>query len=133
MFKAMFPRTLAVLFAALALALPVRAAEAPKPPQSYAILVGISDYADKQIKPRAHAEADAAALYDVLTNKDHLGIKSDNLRLLLGKKDAKRGSQDATRENVLKALQWVSDNAGPDDLVIFAFFGEGGPLGEAGD
>ena len=50
---------LAILVLAIITALPVRAAEAPA--HSYAVLVGISQYGDKQIKPRPHAEADAKA------------------------------------------------------------------------
>lgn len=125
-------RLLAVFFAALALAVPARAEEM-RPPQPYAVLVGISTYPDKQIKPRVHAEDDAKALYDLFTNKDHLGIPASNVRLLLGDDDAKRGSQKATRENILKALQWLAGKAKANDPVIFAFIGEGGPLGTSGD
>ena len=52
------------------------------------VLIGISDYADKQIKPRAKAEEDVKALYDLLTNKDYLGADKENVRLLLGHEDA---------------------------------------------
>src|SRR5712692_6223481 len=90
------------LVLALLIALPVRAAEAT--PQSYVVLVGISQYADQQIKPRPHAEADAKALYDLFTNKDYLGVDTDHIRLLLGSPNAKRNSEPATRENILKAL-----------------------------
>jgi C-terminal peptidase prc len=132
MTKAVKMRWLAVLIGVLALALPVCAAEEAKP-QPFVVLVGISDYADKQIKPRPHAEADVQALYDLFTNKDYLGVSKDNIRLLLGKEDKERNSQPATRENILKALQWIGKEAKPNDLVIFAFIGEGGPLGESGD
>ena len=59
-------------------------------PQSYVVLIGISDYADKQIKPRPMAENDAKALYDLFTNKSFLGVEEDHVRLLLGKPDEKR-------------------------------------------
>src|SRR5262249_16943643 len=42
----------------------------------------------------------------------------------------KRGSEPATRENILKALTWASKAAARDNLVVFAFFGEGAPVGE---
>jgi len=116
---------------ALAVAMPLRAAEDVKTPKSYAVLIGISEYGDKEITPRPHAEADAQALYDLLTNKDYLG--ADHVRLLLGKEDAKRHSQKATRENILKALSWVATEAKRDDLVILAWIGQGAPLGEQGD
>ncbi len=132
MTKAVTFRWLAVLFAALALALPARAAE-ERQPQRFVVLVGISDYKDTQIKPRPHAEADVKGLYDVFTDKQYLGVAKDHVRLLLGSADKERNSEPATRENILKALQWIAKDAKPNDLVIFAFVGEGGPLGENGD
>jgi C-terminal peptidase prc len=111
---------------------PAGAAEA-KSPQSYVVLVGISDYADKQINPRPHAEDDAKALYDLFTDKDYLGADADHVRLLLGKEDAKRHSQPATKENITKALEWLKSEAKPGDLVIFGFLGQGCSLGERGD
>ena len=133
MSKTMFMRTLVAPFAALALVLPARAANAPTPPQTYVVLIGVSNYADKQIKPRPHAEDDAKALYDVLIDKKYLGVEAKNMHLLLGSDDAKRGSQPATHDNILKALHEVTGKAVAHDLVIFAFFGEGGPLGDSGD
>src|SRR5262249_33268260 len=47
--------------------------------------------------------------------------------------EAGKGAERATRENILKALKWVADEAKSDDRVIFAFVGQGGPLGESGD
>jgi len=134
MTKALLSRGLGGMLAALALAVPVRAAEeAPAAPQPYVVLVGISDYQDKQIKPRPRAEADAKALYDLLTSKEYLGVDAKHVRLLLGSPDAGRHSRPATRENILDALKWVGKNAGANDPVIFAFLGEGGPVGDSGD
>src|SRR5262245_40565620 len=73
---------------------PARAADDPV--KAYLVLVGIDDYADKQIKPRKHAEDDAKALYDLFTNKEYLDVDPDNVKLLLGKKDEKRPSELAT-------------------------------------
>jgi C-terminal peptidase prc len=106
------------------------AEKVPAPHQPYVVLVGVSNYADPQILPRPHAEADVKALYDIFSNKDYLGADAEHIKLLLGTGDAKRHSEPATHDNILKALQWVSANAGRDDLVIFAFIGQGAPLGE---
>jgi carboxyl-terminal processing protease len=132
MSKAMRLRLLGSLCAALALVLPARADEA-QPPKTYVVLVGISNYADKQIKPRPHAEDDVKALYDLLSDKKYLGTEPASVQLLLGSEDAGRKSKLATRENVLKALNQVSKDAKANDLVLFAFIGEGCPLGESGD
>lgn len=94
------------------------------------VLVGIDQYTDAQILPRKHAEADAKAMYDLFVSKDYLGVEPKHVKLLLGTVDPKRPSEVATRENILKALTWVQKTARRDDLVVFAFFGNGAPLGE---
>jgi C-terminal peptidase prc len=121
-------RAILAFFCAIVLNVPTRAAEEAVPqPQAYVVLVGIDKYADAAIKPREHAEDDAKAFYDLLSSKDYLGVKQDHIRLLLGATDEKRKSQPATHANVVKALQWLAEKSGKDDLVIFAFFGEGAP------
>ena len=71
----------------------------------YVVIVGVNDYADKVITPRAHAEDDAKALYDLLAKKEYFQAGADSIKLFLGKKDAQRPSEEATHENVLKALK----------------------------
>jgi C-terminal peptidase prc len=132
MSKAMRLRLLGVLCAALAFVFSVRADEA-RPPRTHVVLIGISNYADKQIKPRPLAEDDVKALYDLLSDKKFLGNEAASVQLLLGSEDAGRKSKPATRDNILKALNQVSRDAKTNDLVIFAFIGEGCPLGESGD
>ncbi|HLW68900.1 MAG TPA: caspase family protein, partial [Gemmataceae bacterium] len=99
-------------------------------PHTHAVLVGIDQYYDAAIKPRHHAEADVTALYDIVTSKDYLGANPSNVHLLLGKKDASRPSEVATRENILAAVDAVCQQASQDDLIIFAFFGQGCPAGK---
>ncbi len=99
----------------------------------HVVLIGISNYADKQIKDRPKAEDDAKALYDLFTSKDNLGVEAKNIRLLLGKADEKRNSIEATHKNILDAMKWLAADCKRDDLVIFAFFGQGCSLGERGD
>jgi len=127
MAKSMFAGLLGACFLAVLAAVPVRAAEGSQP---YVVLVGISKYDDKQILPRPHAEKDVQALYDLFTNKGHLGVDADHVRLLLGTKDEKRKAEPATRKNILAALNWAADKARADDLVLFFYIGEGAPLGE---
>jgi len=103
------------------------AADAPK---TYAVLVGVSQYADPQIKPRRHAEADAKALYDLFTDKTYLGADKADVHLLLGAADDKHGSEPATKANILKALSDVATKATKDDTVLIALIGQGAPLGD---
>ena len=93
----------------------------------FVVLVGIDKYQDPQIKARQHAEADAKALRDLFLSKGHLGVEPDHVKLLLG---SGQDADKATRANILKALQWLEKSAKKDDLVIFAMFGNGAPLGE---
>lgn len=102
---------------------------AEEPAQPYVVLVGIDKYQDPQILPRQHCEADAKALYDLFVSKDYLGADAKHIKLLLGSADEKRSSQLATRDNVLKAIEWLK-TAGKNQLVVFAFFGQGAPVGE---
>jgi len=103
----------------------------------YAVVVGVSKYKDVQIKEKPKAEADAKALFTLLADSKILGLNKDNGKLLLGD-NSKAGpfaglSSEATKDNILDAIKWLSSKATADDLVIFSFFGEGGPLGDSGD
>ncbi len=96
------------------------------------LAVGIDKYQDAQIKPRLHAEADAKALVDLFLAKDSLGADKDRVKLLLGSGPIAGAdyTAKATKENILKALQWMEKSAKKDDLVVLAIFGEGAPVGE---
>src|SRR5262249_29270996 len=121
---------LGLVLAALVAALAVRPARAAADDQTqpYVVIVGISKYADPQITPRPLAEADAKALYDLFTNKAYLGVDARHVKLLLGTPDDKRGSEPATKENIVKSVQWLGANAKKDDLAIFIFLCQGAPL-----
>lgn len=103
------------------------------PGRTFIVLVGVSKYQDPAIKARLHAEDDAKAFYDLFTDKQYLGVPKENIKLFLGTPDAERGSEPATHDNVLKALNWLAEKPEPQDLVIYGFFGQGGPLGDSGD
>ena len=90
--------------------------------KAYVIVVGISTYNDAKIQPRRTAEADAKALYDLLSRKEYLGTETKNVQLLLGKQ--------ATHDAIVKALADAARQARRDDLVLFAFFGRGGGAGK---
>lgn len=124
-------RTRIGILASLALAafLPLSARADMDTGTPHIVLIGIDKFQDAQIKSRKHAEADAKSLYELFTNKDHLGVDKENIKLLLGT-PGHLPAQSATRANILKALEWVADNAKKDDLVIVGYFGNGAPLGE---
>ena len=100
-------------------------------PQKYLLMVGVSEYADKDIIPRKHAEDDARALYKVLTAPEYGAVPAANARLLLGKPGDE--GKAATRAAFLDGLKWLAATAKAGDEVTIGFFGQGGPLGEAGN
>jgi len=107
----------------------VRAAD-DAAPKAYAVIVGVSDYADSQIKPRPTAEPDAKALYDLMIDPKYVGAAKSDVKLFLGKEDAERGGATANKESILKAISDVTAKAKKDDLVIIAFLGQGAPIGD---
>ena len=112
-------------------------AQESKEGKAHVVVVGISKYKDPQIKERPNAENDAIALFNIFADSKYLGLTKENGTLLLGKPEKAKidGHQaiEATRENILNALKNIASKANPEDLVIFTFIGEGGPLGDSGD
>jgi C-terminal peptidase prc len=108
---------------------------APKPKvdaKAYVVLIGIDRYQDPQILPRRHAESDVKALFDLLTSRPNQGLYSrEQIRLLLGSADEKRGAEKATRENILKALDWAFGEAKEADTILIVWLGQGAPSGSA--
>ncbi len=98
--------------------------------QPYVVLIGIDKYQDAAIKPRAHAEDDVKALYDLLADQKHLKSPADHIKLLLGSADEKRKSEPATKENILKAIRWALNSATENDLVVLCWVGQGAPVGD---
>ena len=119
--------TLAVL---MSLGRSPAADEKAAPSQTYALIIGVGDFKDAAIKARPTAESDAQALYDVLTDKKVGDVPADHIQLLLTGKDEKRDAKSATKANVLAAVKKLVEKAGPEDRVVVAWIGQGGPTGE---
>lgn len=121
----------AALLSAALVAPPLRAEEqAAKPSQGgYAVLIGVGQYDDPAIKPRPTADADAKAMYDLVTDGKHLGISADRTVLLTSTPDEKRKGRKATKENILKAIHEAIEKTGKDDLLLIGYFGRGAPIG----
>jgi C-terminal peptidase prc len=113
-------------------ATPCRAVEPlnDTPAKTYAVLVGVTKYTDPEILPRKNAEADAQALYDLLTDKTYLGADPENVKLLLGSTDEKRHATPAIKTNIVNAVREVAGKAAKDDLVVIALIGDGAELGD---
>jgi C-terminal peptidase prc len=104
---------------------PARADDPKRPSAPYVVIVGVGQFDDKAIDPRPTADADAKALYDLLTDPKHLGVPADRAKLLLSEPDPKRKAEKATRNAIVAAVNDATANTKKDDTIILAFFGRG--------
>ncbi|OGN98182.1 MAG: hypothetical protein A2Y89_02385 [Chloroflexi bacterium RBG_13_51_18] len=99
------------LFLVITLALPVMPAQADSTPECWAVLVGVSNY--QTITDLYYADDDARDLSQELSpvwGENHITLLIDS---------------QATKTGILAAIEWLADNAGPDDTVLFSFSGHG--------
>jgi hypothetical protein len=92
----------------------------------YAVVVGVSHYHDDQIANLPCAKNDALRLAQALVATGE--FKKDQVYLLANDVPAvptEFKCFDPTRGNVIQKLQYVSDAAGPDDLILVFFAGHG--------
>ncbi|HXD88327.1 MAG TPA: S41 family peptidase [Urbifossiella sp.] len=111
----------------------VRAADEPDAKGAngpYVVIVGAGDFQDQAIKPRPTADADAIALYDLLSDNKYLNVKPDRVKLFLSKADEKRHGEVASHDAIVKAIGAATAATGKDDLLILAFFGRGATAGD---
>lgn len=88
-------------------------------PQRWAVVVGISEYANTGIPRLNFADNDAEAIAVFLEKPEGGGFERDHIRLLLNK--------DATLTNVRDALINFLSQAIDRDLVVIYFAGHGAP------
>ncbi|HUF13620.1 MAG TPA: caspase family protein [Longimicrobiales bacterium] len=91
------------------------------PGKRWAVIIGVSDYADSRIRPLRYADRDARAFYDFLVS-DAAGLGGfprENVVLLL--------NRDATHQNLRTALFNFLKEATEDDQIVVYFAGHGAP------
>lgn len=84
----------------------------------YGLVIGIEKYKDARLNLR-YACADARAIYDLMVASDCGMFPKDNVRLLL--------DDEATKDNVWKALSGLRRNAGENDTVWIYYAGHAAP------
>jgi len=84
---------------------------------TYALIIGISDYKDEKITDLKYAHKDADAFYNFLLSASGGNTPQANIKLLKNK--------EATVSNIYVAKQWLESVAKKDDLVYFYFAGHG--------
>ena len=79
---------------------------------SYALVVGIDDYADDEVPDLTTCKSDALAMYKLLTDPQSVGVSKENAYLLLG--------QQASKRSILTFLNKLSQI--PKDSTVYIYF-----------
>ena len=91
--------------------------EESKTNNTYAVVVGISDYQDPEISDLQFADDDALAFATYLQSSAGGKLDEDHLKILI--------NQEATMAQFAVALDWLYEVAQKDDQVIIYFSGHG--------
>ncbi len=84
---------------------------------TYAVVIGISAYADPDIQPLEFSNRDAVVFADFLMSASGGSVPKQNIKLLV--------DSGATSGEVDKAIRWLKTNSKKDDIVYFYFSGHG--------
>ncbi len=87
------------------------------PSQTYAVVVGISDYQDPAIPDLKYADKDAEAFANFLRSESGRKLQSDHLKILL--------NEHATMGQMANALDWLLEVSKENDHVYIYFSGHG--------
>jgi hypothetical protein len=86
--------------------------------KAYALIIGISEYKDPGIRRLNYTHADAEELFELLKDPNWLGLKEENIKVLL--------DEAATRFNIRNAFtNWLYNKADEDSIVFIFFAGHG--------
>lgn len=89
----------------------------------WAVVVGVSQFADGAVPSLKYAAKDAKDFYDYLTDPALGNFKKDHVKLLI--------NEDATKVNIMDSLgdTFLPFAAGPNDLVVIYLSTHGSPAG----
>lgn len=104
---------------------PVKGAKGSGEPigDKWAVVIGISKFADGRIPSLKYASKDARDFYDYLVDENGGKFKKDHVKLLL--------NEDATKINIMDMLgdSFLPHAAGPNDLMVVYLSTHGSPSG----
>lgn len=92
-------------------------AQIQKPPATYAVIVGISNYENRGIEDLQFANKDAIAFADFLKSKAGGSVPTENIKLFV--------EETATNAAIYGSLSWLVETVEPNDLVYIYFAGHG--------
>lgn len=90
----------------------------PESAQKWAVIIGISDYAGTE-NDIYYADDDALDMLRALT--EVYGYDRSHILLLI----SDYTTNNATRDNIINAINWLRDNEQPGDEVVFFYSGHG--------
>ena len=86
-------------------------------PRLFAVVVGVGDYKDEKLLPLKMTVKDANDFANVLRSKKGHPFTEVEVKLLC--------DQEATRGDIFEAMEWMGQEARPNDLCMFFFAGHG--------
>jgi hypothetical protein len=95
----------------------------------WAVLIGVTEYDDPEWWPLPYCEKDATALGAVFRDQSRSGYPVTNIQLLV--ESAAERFLKPTCGNIRGAIRRLGASAGPDDTILFGFFGHGGEQEES--
>ena len=96
-----------------------RGAVPPYVREKWALLVGVSEFADRKISRLRYTTKDVTDLAKTLTSPTAGRFPSSHVHLLLNEK--------ATLQGIRDEIAWLRANAKPEDLVVLYFASHGSP------
>lgn len=88
-----------------------------KTSNTFAVVVGISDYQNPEITNLAFAQRDAEIFADFLRSPSGGNVQESNIKMLI--------NEEATGAAVATALDWLYESVGENDQAIIYFSGHG--------
>ena len=86
-------------------------------PRLFAVVVGVGDYKDEKLLPLKMTVKDANDFANVIRSKKGHPFTDVEVKLLC--------DQEATRGDIFEAMEWMAQEARPNDLCMFFFAGHG--------
>ena len=86
-------------------------------PRLFAVVVGVGEYKDEKLLPLKMTVKDANDFANVLRSKKGHPFTEVEVKLLC--------DQEATRGDIFEAMEWMGQEARPNDLCMFFFAGHG--------
>lgn len=81
----------------------------------WAVIIGVADY--KHMPVLRYTDDDAYRMYAFLKSPEGGALSDDQIMVLV--------DEEATKENILKKMNYISAKAGPNDLVMLYYSGHG--------